>query len=88
MTHHLSETALPHRGPSCTSCADWARGYAEGYQAGHLAGIDAAAGMGPAHPAVVDSVARIFHGWHGPAAALRASVHRVRGTTAEAVKHG
>lgn len=88
MTRYLSQTALTHHGPSCSRCADWAHGYADGYQDGHAAGYIAGAAEGPAHPAVVDSVARIFHGWAGPAAALRASVHRVRGTTAEAVTHG
>lgn len=73
-----STTALSHRGPSCSSCADWAHGYAEGYAAGHTAGFDAAAGMGPAHPAVQESVARVFAGWAGPDEALHKSIRRVK----------
>lgn len=80
-----STTALSHRGPSCPSCADWAHGYAEGYAAGHTAGFDAAAGIGPAHPAVQESVARVFGGWDGPAAALTRSVARFRRSRAQAV---
>ena len=78
----LSAGALSHRGPSCTSCADWSKGFAEGWAAGHALGHAAGrlegATEGPVHPAVVESVARLFHGWDGLDAAHARSVARVR----------
>lgn len=80
-----SAVALSHAGPSC-DCGDWARGYgaraaevaararAEGYADGLAEGLAA----GPTHPAVAESVARIFDGWDGAAAAHARSVTAFR----------
>lgn len=46
--------------------------YAAGYAQGHAD----AAGLGPAHPAVADSVARMFSSWDGPDAAHARSIVR------------
>ena len=77
-TPRPSEAALSHRGPACPSCADWARGYAEGFARGRDAGRLEGALEGPAHPAVADSVARMFAGWDGPDAAHARSVAQFR----------
>ena len=67
-------------GPTCRHCADWAYGYAEGYAQGHAsclaAGRVQGAAEGPAHPAIADSVARMFAGWDGAEAAhARSAAH-------------
>lgn len=48
------------------------------YSTAYRAGWTDAAGLGAAHPAVVDSVNRIFAGWQGVGAARSASVTRFR----------
>lgn len=80
-----SAVALSHAGPSC-DCGDWSRGYAAGaanvapraYADGHAAGLAEGLAAGPAHPAVAESVARIFDGWDGAAAAHARSVAAFR----------
>lgn len=74
MSAHPTPDSLP--GPSCTHCADWSAGYALGYSHGLAKGYADAAGDGPAHPAVADSVARMFGTWDGPDAARARSVTR------------
>ena len=79
--------ALSPSAPSCP-CGDYARAladaapmvWAEAYAAGYRDG----AGEGPAHPAVVDSVARMFAPWDGPDAAHVRSVTRFRTWHAQA----
>lgn len=80
-----SALALSHAGPSCP-CGDWSRGYAAGaanvapraYADGHAAGLAEGLAAGPAHPAVAESVARMFGPWDGAAAAAGWSVTRFR----------
>lgn len=76
MTGPFSETVTGPYGPTCPRCADWSRGYAAGYPDGKADGMKEAAGLGPAHPAVVDSVTRMFPGWDGTAAARARSATR------------
>lgn len=61
-------------GPTCTGCSDYARGYAAAW-------ADAQATLPTfqhTHPAIADSVARMFAGWDGAEAAHRRSVARFR----------
>lgn len=76
MSTIYSETVTGPYGPTCPTCADWSRGYAAGYPDGKADGMAEAAGLGPAHPAVVDSVARMFPGWDGADAAHARNVAR------------
>lgn len=48
--------------------------YAAAYAQGHADGLAEGLAQGAAHPAVVESVARIFHGWDGAEAAHARSV--------------
>lgn len=82
--------AETYAAPTCTKCADfaravaavapaaWSAGYAAGHADGHAQGLAEGLAEGPAHPAVVDSVRRVFGGWDGHAAALARSVVRFR----------
>lgn len=80
-------TAETHHGPTCANCADWAHGYASGHADGYSQGYAAAAGQGPAHPAVADSVSRMFGpSWDGPDAAAARS--RARFHAWHATAHG
>lgn len=80
-----SAVALSHAGPSC-DCGDWARGYgaraaevaARARAEGHAAGLAEGLAAGPTHPAVAESVARMFDGWDGAAAAHARSVTTFR----------
>lgn len=48
--------------------------YAAAYAQGHADGLAEGLAQGAAHPAVVESVARIFHGWAGAEAAHARSI--------------
>lgn len=48
------------------------------YAVAYKAGFTDAAGLGAAHPAVVDSVKRVFAGWDGLDAAREASVTKFK----------
>lgn len=52
--------------------------FAAAYAQGHADGLAEGLAQGAAHPAVVESVARIFHGWAGAEAAHARSVARFR----------
>ena len=75
--------------PTC-GCGDWCRAlavavplvWADAYDHGRRAGTL----EGAAHPAVVDSVNRMFAGWDGADAAAARSVARFRAWHAEARK--
>ena len=75
-------TTTASTSPTCTHCADWSHGYALGYAQGHAAGFSdgrlAGASEGSAHPAIVDSVKRMFGDWDGHEAAHQRSVIRFR----------
>ncbi len=61
-----------HHGPSCTSCTDWARGYAAAW-ADALAALPTCQHT---HPAIASSVAEMFPQWDGAEAAHHRSVAR------------
>lgn len=48
--------------------------YAAAYAQGHADGLAEGLAQGAAHPAITDSVARVFAGWDGAAAAHARSV--------------
>lgn len=50
--------------------------YAAAYAEGHAAGLAEGLAQGASHPAVVESVARVFAGWDGADAAHDRSVAR------------
>lgn len=52
--------------------------FAAAYAQGHAAGLAEGLAQGAAHPAVVESVTRMFPSWDGPEAAHDRSVARFR----------
>ena len=58
--------------------------FAAAYAQGHADGLAEGLAQGAAHPAVVESVARIFHGWAGAEAAHARSVARFHAWHAQA----
>lgn len=68
--------------PTCQHCADWSHGYTVGYEHGKKAGFTegriTGSTEGPAHPAIVESVNRMFPDWDGYNAAMNRSVLRFR----------
>lgn len=70
----IPPSAWSDHAPTCNHCADWVKGYATAW-------ADAQATMPTCqhtHPAIADSVARMFQGWDGAQAALKRSVTRFR----------
>ncbi|STY69842.1 hypothetical protein [Micrococcus luteus] len=58
--------------------------YAAAYAQGHADGLAEGLAQGAAHPAVTDSVARVFAGWDGAEAAHARSVAAFRAWHAQA----